>query len=256
MLAYSASEDATAALTALDTDVADDETRSIWSWSAVIPLIVLAVLATFASVYFAWFVWPTFTSFYRQLALEPPWGGRVLWLPVGMVITVMLVLVLLWRLRRRPRRDRGTRHREQELSRSARFADLLAQLLADGLPPADAIELAGQAVGDEQLGDAATMLGAVYRSGESLESEGSEVASLPPLLRWALTRNCDPAPAPLAAELRFIADFYRRSAGYAARRWRIAVPAVLTALLGGAIVLTCGLLVFTPIVDLLKDLAR
>ena len=212
VLAYSVSENATAALTALDTDVADDESRSTWSWSAVIPLIVLAVLATLAGVYYAWFVWPAFTSFYRQLAFEPPWVGRVLWLPAGAFMAV--TLVLLWRIRRPQRRDRGTLHHERDSTRSARFADLLARLLADGVPPADAIELVGQAVGDKQLGAAAATLGdGVSKWRYSRIQREVRWPRLPPLLRWALIRNCSPDPAPLAAELRFVGDFYRRSAG-------------------------------------------
>ena len=73
------------------------------------------------------------------------------------------------------------------------------------------------------------------------------------MLRWALTGELGDQPLPEI--LSFAADAYRQSAQRQAAICRIALPTLIGALLGGAVVFAYGLCVFGPYIRLLQDLS-
>ena len=79
------------------------------------------------------------------------------------------------------------------------------------------------------------------------------VASLPPLLRWAVAGNIGEEPLPTV--LRFVAMTYERTAKRYTRFWQVVAPMIVGLILGGLLVLGYGLSLFLPVIEMLYDLA-
>ena len=224
------------------------------------PLIVCA-LAYFGFMFVCVYFSSTLEGMYTQLNRQPSGRLRVLiglreWLPVwGTLLPVLLAAaVILWRRgwggwqRLIP----GAR-RYAAAVRNANFADQLALLSENGVPLVEGLPMAAGVTGDAALIAASDALSAALAQNEKLSADAEVLRPLPPLLRWAFTGDLGSDPLPEI--LRFAATTYRDRAERQAADWRFVLPAMIGALLGGAIVLAYGLSVFGPYVRLLEDLA-
>jgi type II secretory pathway component PulF len=239
---------------------AQDDLRRAFGQSFVQPLVLFAIAFAGYMVLCLRFS-PTLEGIYDQLRWEPNAGVALLraarhWLPVWGPLVPILVLaaVLFWR------RGSGTmrfwipfaRHYAATVAK-ANFAEQLASLLEKDVRREEALELAGGVTGDKALITAAVALASAHQRGERLTADDPRLRRLPPLLRWALTGDLGDQSLPDI--LRFAAQTYRQSAERQAAVWRVALPALITALVGGAIVFAYALSMFGPLISLLRDLA-
>lgn len=81
-------------------------------------------------------------------------------------------------------------------------------------------------------------------------SSGSESEPLGPLLTWAI--HADLAGEPRWAVLRAVAEVYERLAETHLARWVTQLPWLIAIAISGLIVLTYGLSIFLPLIDILK----
>ncbi len=117
--------------------------------------------------------------------------------------------------------------------RNATFADQLAALLTQGVPFPEGLRLAGGVTGDADLIETTETPAQSAERGEKLPTDPQLLLLLPPLLRWALTGDLGDQPLPDI--LSFAADTYRQTAQRYAAVYRIAIPTLIGAFLGGAV---------------------
>ena len=239
---------------------ARDEIRSTVGYSFVQPLVLLT-LAYFGFLFLCLNFSPSLEGIYEQLRRAPSASVSVLraariWMPVwGPLAPVLLIgAILLWRRGRgKSRLSIPFTGRYSAALRHAAFADQLATLLKHGVPLVDGLRLASGVTGDPPLIEASEALARAAERRENLSADVQQLRTLPPLLRWALT--ADLGDQPLPEILSFAADTYLQSAQRQAAIYRIALPTLIGALLGGAVVSVYALCVFGPYVHLLRDLS-
>lgn len=146
-----------------------------------------------------------------------------------------------------------------QMIRNARLASLsgiLAVLIDHDVPLGEALALAGNASGDRRLAESARRLAGQIEQGcqAGLPSgEPSEGKALPSLFRWlAQTGHRKELLVPL---LKQSAENHRRRALRDADWIRFYLPLLLTAAIGGVVVLCYGLALFVPVTQLLRDAA-
>ncbi len=237
-----------------------DDLRSTTGQALVQPLIVL-VLAYFGFIVLCLTFFPAIDGIYEQLRAQPNWGVRFLafsraWMPVWVPLVPLLIVagIIFWH--RREHRHRpwvpGSRRYFATVAYST-FAEQLSKLLAAGVSLPASLRLAGKASSDELLMRTSEVIAAARERNEPWTAGAqAQVSALPPLLRWVLTSNLEGESLPEL--LRFTAETYRQSADRQSDVWHIALPTVLSALLGGAIVLGYGLSLFIPYLNLMVDL--
>ncbi len=234
--------------------------RSALGHAFLQPLILFA-LAYLGFIFLCLWFSPQLEHIYEQVDQRPNLGVRILmlgrqWMPVWVPLVPLATAaaIYLWNTRGRVTRPQliGSDHYLRTVANAA-FADQLANLTAAGVPLAEAVRTAGNVSGDPAL-MAASEVVATHRPGESLAvSETQKLAALPPLLRWALTQDLGDEPLP--DMLRFVGETYRQSAERQAGIWRVALPTVIGAFVGGLILLLFSLSMFGPYIGLLRDLA-
>ncbi len=237
-----------------------DEMRSTIGYSFVQPLVLLT-LAYFGFMFLCLSFSPALEGLYDQMQRAPSASVSALrvariWMPVWGPLAPVLVVgaIFLWR--------RGREHsrvwmpfagRYTATLRHATFAEQLATLLERGVPLAEGLRLASGVTGNPALIEASQALANAAERNERLSGDDPQLGTLPPLLRWALTGELGDQPLPEI--LRFAADTYFQKAQRQASICRIAVPTLIGALLGGAVVFAYCLCVFVPYVDLFRDLS-
>jgi type II secretory pathway component PulF len=239
---------------------ARDELRSTVGNSFVQPL-VLTVLAYLGFLLLCMNFSPSLEGIYAQWQRAPSASVSALqtarlWMPVwGPLAPVLFVgAIFIWR-----------RGREKQVAwipfagryaaalRHGAFANQLATLLEHGLPLAEGLRLAGGVSGNSSLQDASSALALAVERDKKLLSDDPQLITLPPLLRWAFTGDLGDQPLPDI--LKFVSDTYLQKAQRQAAAYRIAVPALIGALLGGSVVFVYALCVFLPYVQLFRDLS-
>lgn len=137
--------------------------------------------------------------------------------------------------------------------RYGNFAELMSLLIQQKIPFSQAIVLAAEATGDDQLVQSARLMSERHSQAQ-LESRGTAKAyGWPPLLTWLLTTKEHQGKLSLA--LKNAADMYRRKAAQHTRWFRIMFPIFTGAIIGGGTVLCYCLVLFLPFTDMLKQLA-
>ena len=81
-----------------------------------------------------------------------------------------------------------------------------------------------------------------------------KIENLPPLLRWAV--SADLGAHSLTGVLHLAAESYRQIAERQRSFWRVVMPTLSGAILGGIIVLAYGLALFLPLIELLYSVAN
>jgi type II secretory pathway component PulF len=185
------------------------------------------------------------------------------WLPVWIAVPPAILGVLLVcsrTARRSPRAGHLPRWcrwlpgvaRIERDQHWASLSDVLAALVANGVPPGEGLRLAAGVAGNRELAAAADGLGAGQTDNEPVPTS-AERDELPPLVRWALSSS--DSPASVAESLRLAADTYRHRAQQRLNWLRILLPVITCVVLAGGVTLAFGLSVFLPIVEILLNLA-
>jgi general secretion pathway protein F len=248
-----------------------DNSRYVVRSSFIYPLVV-CFLAFVGLIVFCLFFVPKLESMYYSLRMRPGSGLRIMqflrdtlvyWVAV-LPLALLMFVVWLWRAEPNGAASRGRRSgilawlpgvagaAFQE--RCASFAEALATLIENNTRFEEALPLAAQACGDAQLLKAArSLVAASFQDDQPTTGDSPAEKQFPPFLRWALLHS--DATTGRARALRMAGSIYRQSAGRREERFRIVVPLVVCALLGGGVTLLYGLSLFVPVVQLLRALA-
>jgi type II secretory pathway component PulF len=144
----------------------------------------------------------------------------------------------------------GTLRRMQRAGHMAAVTELLALLVAHGVPLDEAVELASAAVGSKRLVAGGRELAERIRRGEV---GGRPPAGFSPLLAWALVTGS--RQGNLAPLLHRTAQTYRDQFNRHYRWLEVYVPLVSTALIGGGIVIGYGVVSLGPWILVMHRLA-
>ncbi len=219
--------------------------RNVGQW--LFQTAILVVLTLIAFLFTLNFTSPKLEAFYDEMWLEKSrtLDGLVT-IRHGLPIALPVIAIgfglgwIAWtRYGNRLRWARipgGTKYAQME--KNAVTAGQLAGLMEHGISPSESLAVCGFAnpVADTDV-----------------PPERMTVESLPPLLRWAITGTSHSESR--SAVLRHIAGMYRQKADRFATRWRYVVPAILTAAVGGIVVLLYALALFLPWVGFLETLS-
>jgi type II secretory pathway component PulF len=137
--------------------------------------------------------------------------------------------------------------------RLATFVDVLALLVEQQVPLAEAVSLSAEACGDRRLRKAAEGLAARLNEGSRIE-ESQMPRDFPPLLGWMLVTGA--RHDGLARTLRSSAEGYRRQALRLADWLSIYLPMILTAGLGGTVVALYALMMLGPYFRILFNMSQ
>ncbi len=129
-------------------------------------------------------------------------------------------------------------------ARRAHFSDQLALLVEHGVPLAESLRIAAGATVDPGLKHDALAGAEAIARGQSLASICSQQGAFTPMLRWLMGGGA--ANQTLGRSLRHAAATYQRRAIASADLARIYLPSILTAIIGGGVVITMAILLFWP----------
>ncbi|MCE9556155.1 MAG: type II secretion system F family protein [Planctomycetes bacterium] len=220
--------------------------------SAMAYPMTVALVAYGALAFLAVWVIPSLAMILTDFQLVPPsWMNFVVWLGRRqgiwwLVPPVALAVLAFWWWYRSAQGEilsgRGAwtvlwLRPARQMLRDARwsaFSDLMALMVEHDVPLGEALRLASAAGGDKRLVTAANALAAEIERGGMVTDAAVELEGLPPLVRIAFS-----APqwrTPLAANLRAVAEHYRRGASERSYWLRTFLPSILTLALGGTTV--------------------
>lgn len=182
-------------------------------WAPIVPLVFLA----------GWIIWWLRSG--QASVVQPGWAGR----RFGWVL--------------------GSR-RLIRSSVAAMFANLLAVLLEHHVPLPDALSLAAEATGDEQLAGGAKAAAQAVSAGKPFPPERPLRQALPPTLLLLLRGRY--GQGILVRALRTAATDYHRQAVTLAERQATLLPVLFTLVFGGSATLAYCLLVMAPWAFLLQ----
>ncbi len=186
------------------------------------------------------------------------------WVPAGLIL--MILAIFLWFRSGDAIRLQASRllgpigwlpgvSRLIYWARTALVADLLAVLIEQRVPMADALELASEVSGNREFQRASEEVAQRIRQGDSMSEAftTSQEKGIPPLLRWLL--STDVGSGDLTNSLRESAETYRVRAFDRATFLQAALPTFLMLVIGGSTVVLYTVALFAPFTELLEDLA-
>lgn len=233
------------------------------------PLIVVC-LAYGLFVVMAVEIMPRFAAAYASFRVPAPWAMRLLdgvgrtavfWGPVFPALMVALLFWWAWTGRASSLRASGPGSPLRWFPwmrpmlaylEAASFAELMAMLVEQGVPYAEAVVLAADASGNPSLMRAGRAVAAAAAAGDTRATEQAQGA-IPPLLCWLLVTGS--AHARLAEALRQLAAGYRKRAGEQEEKIRMFLGAIVLVVVGVSATLLYGLTLFVPLTSLLQGLA-
>jgi general secretion pathway protein F len=145
----------------------------------------------------------------------------------------------------------GTLARLQRASRLASLTELLALLVEQEVPLAEAIELSSAAVGSSGLSRAGKELAEQLRRGEPIDLPPP---GFPPLLAWTLAHG--QSQAALCQTLARTAQVYRDEVNRRSQWLALYVPLVLTILICGGVALIYAVLTLGPWLAIMHRIAQ
>ena len=259
---------------------------------ALMGSLIVIILAYCGFLFLCLYVTPTFADQYHQLGTEPSSSVLMLttarlWLPYWASLAPLLLLsaILLWRHGGpfgRATRWLPSLKRYEKTVRDAQFADSLSQLVQQNIPLTEALRWSSRITGQPARIEAVQRVALAMEGGEPLTPNHPNLASMSPVLRWALssyqascsdgsTKESEPniqslsSPSlwanslsviPLANNLQFAAQTGRRQVQRRLNFWRVAAPAAGYLFIAGPVTLLYALCLFEPLVQLWKDLGR
>jgi general secretion pathway protein F len=144
----------------------------------------------------------------------------------------------------------GAMRHMQRAGRMSATCDLLALLVAHGVPLDEAVSLATAAVGSREIERSGQQLAERIRKGQPI---APPPAGFPPLLAWTLTGGSSPEQLP--AVLHRSAGLYREEATRRGQWLAIAVPLITTVVVGGLAVAAYAAITLTPWIVIMHRLA-
>ncbi|MCP5026921.1 MAG: type II secretion system F family protein [Actinomycetia bacterium] len=238
--------------------------RSVLSYPVAVLVLVFLVLAAMTL-----FVIPVFQNIYDDLGSELPLPTKIV-VGVSSFVTGNLILVVLgggaalygfnrWRRSTRGRRAMSALALRVPIlgsliSRSAlaRMTRTLSVLLGAGVPMMDALDITGEAVGNEKFGAALEAAKGGVRSGQSLGEALAATKALPPMLIQMV--EAGEQSGRLEPMLDALADHFEEEVDMAAASFSSVVEPVLMAVLGitvGGLVISLYLPLFR-VIDLVQ----
>ena len=246
-----------------------DEVWSALRLSGVYPLI-LCCLAYLGLIGFSLFLTPRLDNLYRTLHMQPGFGLSFLqflqstllyWVVLFPFALLLLFLVLRLRSRQRAAGGSGAvllgwlpgTSRAIFQQQCANFCESLSTLLKAGASLGESLRIAAGAWQTPGMEEQFRRLAADVDAAAPLPSSDSLAVRLPPFLRWALWQS-EPTIGRERA-LAMAAHLYRDSARRRLTRLQLVAPAIACVAIGGGVTLFYGLVLFTPLIEMLKDLA-
>ncbi len=247
-----------------------DQSQYLTESALFYPLIVTS-FAYCGIVGFCYFFVPSLESAYASFRI--PIGSGLLalellrnTLPYWIAIPpVLLILLLVWRIRKRRRgvalndasigilaRFSGAARAVAD-ERSAYLAESIATFSESDIPLDEAIALASGAAPPAAVSGQTRQVASAGAPSRPASGPLRKPVQFPPFLRWALF-DSEPAIARHDA-LRMAAALYRQTSHHAMGRARIVVPIILLVAIGGTVTLLYGLALFVPVVQMLKAVA-
>ncbi len=139
-------------------------------------------------------------------------------------------------------------------TRAANLAGMLALLVENDVPFAEAIALAGRVTGDPALATQSVAIAERLRLGEPLGDAARASGGFPPLLLWLMITGQNQGT--LVEALRHAARTYRRRALHQADLVRTLLPTILLIVIGATVTLIYTLALFLPFSTLLNQLSE
>ncbi len=136
----------------------------------------------------------------------------------------------------------------------ASFAEILSLLVRQQIPLDEALVTAGSACGDAQLRDAAWLIAERLRGGQRIAADDPLLNPFPPLLAWLIASGGPSAV--LGRSLAELGERYRDRAARAALWRTVYFPIVITAVVGGSVVLLQALVLFVSLCQLWFNLGN
>jgi len=250
-------------------EAADD----VWSavrLSGVYPLI-LCSLAYVGLIGMSLFLTPRLTEMYRSLNMQPGYGLSLLrflqsTLPVWAVLfpVTLVCIVVMLRLRSKRLAAGGSSSallnwlpgtsRAIFQQQCANFSQTLGSLLSAGAPLSDSLRIASGAWQSRKMEQQFRDLAATSVGDDQVPAEPNWLAGrLPPFLRWAVWHS-EPTIG-RARALGMAAHLYQDSVERRLSRLHVAAPVIACVLIGGSVTLFYGLVLFVPLIEMLKQLA-
>ncbi|MCA9121654.1 MAG: type II secretion system F family protein [Planctomycetaceae bacterium] len=242
------------------------EIRSAFGLAMVYPMIVV-MLAFGSFVMLTTKLAPITLDAYEDLTVSSDpllqwlvWlGSSARWWGIAVPVFVFVCVLLYWYRTSRAAlpasitsKHRGALFKSLRDGRIAAFTEILALLIRQHVPLHEALELAGAASGDVQLAGSSKALAGRVERGEALKLDDDALIAFPPLLGWLIAVGGHPEQ--LAQTLAEMAQQYRERAERATNWLTLYLPIVITAAVGGSVVLLQALAVFRPICNLLFEL--
>jgi type II secretory pathway component PulF len=246
--------------TALDSVTTPATTRAriqhVMQLSSAQPL-VLVVLGYLAMLFVCLHTLPKFKALHLQIGSSTGIALSMLslvreylwlWAPI-VPLLVILALVRLYRStvcggKRHTRAESNLIHRFEY----AGYADRAACLVEHGIPLPKSLQLAG-------IRQLSTRYDARIEATETpYEHDAQAHTEFPALLRWAVNEKMTGEPTEKL--LRFVASTYRRVGAMQTQRTRVWMPVIVSAVIGGFIVLIVALSVLAPTVEFLLQISR
>jgi type II secretory pathway component PulF len=236
-------------------------------YSLLQPVILLCLLY-FGFSYIVLTNVPVLETIYAQIYEKPGPSLQMLTAarrtqPVWGVTVPLLVIagVVLWRSRAPQWEFRCLPWRAKTLNaiRKANYAESVAGLVEKNYSLAESLRRIGPLPEDDSARREATAA-ATQRliDAEQLQVpltlQDPALQPLPPMLRWVFTSGL--SGQPLANVLHFTSRMYLETARRKLSFWRVWLPIVFGAVIGGTLVLLYGLSLFMPMIELLKTLTR
>lgn len=242
--------------------------------------IALALIYPTLVVLMAYCLFWSFTQTILPRMLEsfsPAVEGQYAWMSVaesvqrvmrtlGVVPPVILVCLLIWivlPIRGGSRQAMldfrgmwwmpGARAARRAWNLSA-FTDIASRLMHHGVPEHRALQLAANTTDDRVLiGDVHQVTNAL-QSGDTARSQIDSARSFPSFMKW-MWKAAEQQPA-IIPTFQQLSDHYRRKAESRIARIQIIFPIAITVIVGGGVVTLYALAVFTPITQLMNEIAR
>ncbi|HEX7447346.1 MAG TPA: type II secretion system F family protein [Pirellulales bacterium] len=248
------------------------EMRQIAGAAMVYPIVVFLLAWALTVAFVTLFAPAVASSFHDFRAPAADWmswiagAGEtvVYWGPIGPAV-VLLSVGIWWRWSRRAITLDGQRAGRwlgwipgvRDLLRScqaATFAEVLALLVEQETPLAEALRLSASASGGPPMIADAQSLAASIERGEPPAQCLSNARRFPPLLGWLIATGQQRGA--LVPALRHAAASYRQRALRRAEALQVFLPVALTLGIGGTTALAYALLLFTPWINLLKTVSQ
>jgi len=249
-------------------EAADEVWRAV-RFSGVYPFILCA-LAYLGLIGISQFLTPRLVNLYGELRLQPSIGLSFLQLlhrtlPVWSILVPIVLIAFGLLLRMRSKRlAAGARSsallgwlpgasRAVFKQRCANFSQTLASLLNAGTPLNEALAIAAGAWQSRTLEQQFRSLADGVTDGQLPPAPRDLASRLPPFLQWAVWRSEPAIGRPRA--LAMAAHLYQDAAENRLTRLQIVAPVVACALIGGGVTLFYALVLFVPVIQMLKQLA-